>query len=264
MGGLHAGHLALVDASARANDLTVVSIFLNPLQFDDPNDLADYPRDDAGDVARLREWPVQAVFLPDLAAMWPAPARTVVSVPWLSGQLEGVSRPGHMDGVALIVTKLLSLVGECRAYFGEKDFQQLVLIRQLVADLSLPADIVSVPVVREADGLAFSTRNKRLSPKERAAALCLYGALRLADTLIASGERDPMVVSQSMAQTIQAEPLAQLEYAEVRSNAMEPVESIDGPVRLLVAARIGCSRLIDSFESTPTPGSGAQLAGREP
>lgn len=250
MGALHAGHCSLVERSASECGLTAVTIFVNPLQFEDPSDLAAYPRDLQADVALAARAGAGLVFAPPVEEMYPgypAPVATRVQVSSLSGVLEGASRPGHLDGVATVVTKLLALTGRCRAYFGEKDFQQLALVRRLVEDLSLPVEVVGCATVRQEDGLALSSRNVRLSPAERAAALVLRQALLAGRRAILGGTRDPEAVRSAMRAVLDAEPLVETDYAEVvDAVTLSRPNELRGQLRLLVAARVGPVRLIDN------------------
>jgi len=250
MGALHAGHRALIDRAVAECDTVAVTVFVNPLQFDDDADLAAYPRTLEADVELAAAAGADIVFAPAVREMYPThpqPPATTVHVAGLSEGLEGASRPGHFDGVATVVTKLFGLAGRCRAYFGEKDFQQLAVVRRLVADLSLPVEVVACSTVREPDGLALSSRNARLSPEERVAAVVLWRALRAGAGAIAAGERDPGAVRQLMAGTVAAEPLARLDYAEVVEAAtLRPAATLAGELRLLVAATVGAVRLIDN------------------
>lgn len=228
MGALHEGHASLIGRSAADNDLTAVTVFVNPLQFGPTEDLDDYPADLASDVSVATGAGAALLFAPPVDDMYPGgPPGVTVHVAGVD-VLEGASRPGHFDGVATVVAKLFNLAGPCRAYFGEKDWQQLGVVRRLAADLSFPVDVVGCPTVREADGLACSSRNVKLSPAERAAAPVLYRALTAA-----AGEPDPRRV---MATMVAEEPLATLDYAEVLGD------------RLLIAARFGTVRLIDNVE----------------
>ena len=228
MGALHEGHASLIRRSAAECDVTAVTVFVNPLQFGPSEDFATYPRDLSADVDVAGAAGAGLLFAPPVEDMYPDgdPAVTV----HVAGEdvLEGAARPGHFDGVATVVAKLFSLAGACRAYFGEKDWQQLRVVRRLVADLSFPVDVVACPIVREANGLALSSRNVRLSAEERGAATVLYRALRAG---VASD--DPR---RAMAEVVAAEPLAALDYAEIVGD------------RLLIAARVGHVRLIDNME----------------
>ncbi|HEX2041574.1 MAG TPA: pantoate--beta-alanine ligase [Acidimicrobiales bacterium] len=251
MGALHEGHLSLVRRSAAERDLTAVSIFVNPLQFGPGEDLATYPRDLEGDLRLAAGAGADLVFAPTVAEMYPGPTTTTVAVDGPVDVLEGASRPGHFAGVATVVTKLFNLAGPCRAYFGEKDWQQLVVVRRLVRDLDFPVDVVGCPTVREADGLACSSRNVRLSPEERRAATVLHRALTDAAALVEAGERDPDAVRRRLADVVASEPLVRLDYAEVRRAAdLAPVDTLEGELRLLVAARVGATRLIDNVGVT--------------
>jgi len=252
MGALHDGHVSLI-ARARAEcDVVAVSIFVNPLQFGDPEDMARYPRTLERDLFVCAEAGADVVFVPTVAEMypsWPAPPATTVSVRGVSDRWEGASRPGHFDGVATVVSKLFSIAGPCRAYFGLKDFQQLAVVRRMVSDLCLPAEVVGCPIVREADGLALSSRNVRLSVAERAAATALARALAAGRGALAAGARSGAEVSRAMRAAAAGEPLVCLDYAvAVDAVSLEEVGDIDdvGAVRLLVAAQVGPVRLIDN------------------
>jgi len=252
MGALHEGHTSLV-ARARAEcDVVAVSIFVNPLQFGDPDDIARYPRTLERDLLVCAEAGADVVFVPPVSEMypsWPAPPATTVSVRGVSDRWEGASRPGHFDGVATVVSKLFSIAGPCRAYFGLKDFQQLAVVRRLVLDLSQPIEVLGCPIVREADGLALSSRNTRLSGGEREAAAVLSGALAAGRAAIAAGERSGAAVARAMAAAVAREPLVRLDYAvAVDAGSLEEAGDIDdaGTVRLLVAAQVGPVRLIDN------------------
>jgi pantoate--beta-alanine ligase len=235
MGFLHRGHAALIRRSAAECDTTAVTVFVNPLQFGPTEDLDDYPRDLARDLEVATRAGADLVFAPPIVDMYPA-GRPEVTV-HVAGVdvLEGASRPGHFDGVATVVAKLFNLAGPCRAYFGEKDWQQLGVVRRLAADLSFPIDVVGCATVREHDGLACSSRNEKLSPAERAAAAVLSRALSTAVTAMVAGECDPAVVRRLIVNIVAREPLVALDYAEVL------------PDRVLVAARVGGVRLIDNM-----------------
>jgi pantoate--beta-alanine ligase len=232
MGYLHEGHASLIRRSAADCDVTAVTVFVNPLQFGVNEDLAAYPRDLDRDAVLAEDAGASIVFAPSVEEMYPAgPVLTAVHVAGLSDGMEGASRPGHFDGVATIVAKLFAIAGACRAYFGEKDFQQLSVIRRMATDLSFPIEVVGCPVVREADGLAMSSRNVYLSPDERRAANVLHRALQ-------AGAANVSHAADVMTAVVASEPLAQLDYAEV-------VET-DHEYRLLIAARVGTTRLIDN------------------
>ncbi len=267
MGALHDGHRSLIERAAAECDVVAVTIFVNPLQFGDPADIEHYPRPLSADLARCEAAGVGAVLAPSVTEMypaWPAPQATTVSVGALTGPWEGAARPGHFDGVATVVSKLLAIAGRCRAYFGEKDFQQLAVVRTLVADLSLPVTVVGCPTVREADGLALSSRNVRLSAAERSAAVVLSRALAAGRSAVAAGQRDPGSVAALMARVVGAQPTVELDYAAaVDARTLEVPARLDGsvPVRLLVAARVGPVRLIDNCEAVPPAVPGAGRAG---
>jgi len=248
MGALHAGHAALVRRSSSECGLTAVTVFVNPLQFGPGEDLETYPRDLDADLAAASGAGAGVVFAPSEPEMYPdRPPATRVTVSGLSDVLEGASRPGHLTGVATVVAKLFALAGPCRAYFGEKDFQQLAVVRRLAADLSFPVEVVACPTVREPDGLACSSRNARLSPEERAAAPVLHAALEEAAAAIAAGARHADRLRRLMRDRVSSEPRARLDYAEVVDAAtLAPVSDVSGDVRLVVAAWIGDTRLIDN------------------
>ncbi|WP_208027595.1 pantoate--beta-alanine ligase [Rhabdothermincola sediminis] len=248
MGYLHDGHLSLMARSRAECDVTVVSIFVNPLQFAPNEDLSTYPRDLDRDLASCRTIGVDAVFAPDVNEMYPEQMLTSVSVAELGSTMEGAARPAHFTGVATVVTKLFNIVGPCRAYFGEKDYQQLAIVRKMARDLDQPVTVVGCPIVREPDGLAMSSRNVYLDEDERAAAPVLHRALQAGAATILAGERSAPAVRHLMAGIVEAEPLAQLDYAEVVDAAtLRPVDPLAGPVRLLVAARFGRTRLLDNL-----------------
>ena len=253
MGALHDGHASLV-ARARAEcDAVAVSIFVNPLQFGDPDDMARYPRTLDRDLRVCAAAGVDVVFVPAVAEMypsWPEEPSTTVSVRGVSDRWEGASRPGHFDGVATVVAKLFAVAGPCRAYFGLKDFQQLAVVRRMAGELSLPVEVVGCPIVREADGLALSSRNVRLSASERTAATALSRALAAGRATLADGTRSATAVARVMRSVVEAEPLVELDYAVVvDAETLEEVEAIaadPGSLRLLVAGRVGPVRLIDN------------------
>jgi pantoate--beta-alanine ligase len=258
MGYLHEGHLSLMRQARADTDLVVASIFVNPLQFDAGEDLDAYPRDLDRDARLADTAGVDLLFVPSADEMYPSPVLTTVSVAQVSEPLEGRARPHHFAGVATVVAKLLAIVGQCRAYFGEKDFQQLAVVRRMARDLSFPVEVVGCPTVRELDGLALSSRNSYLTPGEREAAPVVYGALRAGVAAILAGERDPTAVSTLMAQIIEAEPQAQLDYAAVvDADSFRAPEPLIGNLRLLAAVRFGRARLIDNVGVTvPAPTQG--------
>jgi pantoate--beta-alanine ligase len=249
MGALHAGHASLIRQARQDRHVVVVSIFVNPLQFGDPDDLATYPRDEPADLAAAEELGVDLVFAPTVDEMYPAGSPEVTVDPGQIGdRFEGASRPGHFRGVATVVAELFHVVGPCVAYFGEKDAQQLLVIRRMVRDLAFDVDVVPCPTVRAPDGLALSSRNARLSPEQREAAGCLFLALSEAAELARSGERDAARLVAAMAREIGATRQARLEYAAVvDEDTFEEVREIDGSARAIVAARFGDVRLIDNL-----------------
>jgi pantoate--beta-alanine ligase len=248
MGALHGGHRANISKMAAECDASAVTIYVNRLQFGTGEDFASYPRDLDADVALAEDAGADLVFAPAPGALFPEEPLARVSVARLSEMFEGEHRPGHFGGVATIVTKLLALAGPCWAYFGEKDYQQLVLVRRMVADLSLPAVVVPCPTVRETDGLALSSRNAYLSLREREAAPCLYWSLLAGKRAIEElGERSAAKVRGSMLEAAKREKLLDLDYAAVVDpSSLQPVGTVSGEVRLLVAGRIGKTRLIDN------------------
>ena len=253
MGALHDGHLSLVSAARRSGHLCALSIFVNPLQFGDAADLDAYPRDLETDLGLADDAGVAVVFAPSVAEMYPegAPSTTVVPGP-AARVLEGRSRPAHFEGVATVLTKLFSLTGACSAYFGEKDFQQLVVVRKLASDLDLPVEVVGCPTVREPDGLAMSSRNRRLSPPGRNAALALHRSLATGRRLLEAGEVDPERVEAAMGAVLEAEELVVCDYVAVADAAtLERPGRVGGEVRLLVAATVEGVRLIDNMPGPP-------------
>ena len=248
MGALHAGHVSLVDA-ARADCSTVIaSIFVNPTQFGPNEDFTRYPRDEAGDLAKLEAAGVDIVFLPDVATMYPTGHVTSIRVACVTEMLEGAHRPGHFDGVATIVAKLFNLVQPDRAYFGRKDAQQLVVIKQMVRDLDFPLEVVGCPTLREPDGLAMSSRNVYLSPDERQQALSLSRGLKRAEQAFSDGIRDAGTIRDLVRNTIEAQPLASIDYVSV-ADAVTLIE-LDGEIERValvsLAVRFGSTRLIDN------------------
>jgi pantoate--beta-alanine ligase len=235
---------------ARAErDLVVVSLFVNPLQFGDPSDLAAYPRDEDADTAIAEREGVDVMFAPGVEEMYPGGEPEVAIEPGPLGErLEGASRPGHFRGVTTVVAKLFHAVGRCAAYFGEKDAQQLAVIRRMVHDLTFPVEVVACPTVREPDGLAMSSRNARLTPEQRDASPCLFLALSEAAAAARGGERDAGTLVAIMAREIGATPQARLDYAAVVDDeTFDEVRTVERPARVLVAARFGEVRLIDNL-----------------
>jgi pantoate--beta-alanine ligase len=249
MGYLHSGHTSLMHKAAAECDVVAVTIFVNPLQFGPAEDLATYPRDRDGDLAKAEAAGTTYVFAPSVEEMFPEPPLTTVAVAGIADSLEGAARPTHFAGVATIVTKLLALAGAARAYFGEKDYQQLAVIRRLVTDLSLPVEVVGCPTVRDTDGLALSSRNAYLTPEERAVAPTLYYALLAGKRAIEDDrQRDPGAVRRAMTAVVQQQPRFHLDYAEARRAAdLADQNPLAGDVRLLIAGRIGRARLIDNL-----------------
>jgi len=248
MGALHEGHRSLIRAARLACDAVAVSIFVNPLQFGPLEDFDRYPRSLVQDLRLCRSGGVDAVFLPRAQEMYLPDFETAVSVQRLTRRYEGLSRPGHFGGVTTVVTKLLNIVHPDKAFFGQKDYQQAVVVARLVKDLNLDTEIVMRPTVREPDGLALSSRNVHLSPEERKAATVLYRALSEARELIRAGERSVKKVEAAMTRLIWAEPLARLDYLAVADPiTLDEVRSVRGRVVLLLAVWIGETRLIDNL-----------------
>jgi pantoate--beta-alanine ligase len=248
MGYLHVGHMALIDQARKNNDIVVVSIFVNPLQFAPSEDLTRYPRDLPRDSAMLADAGVDYLFAPDVEDMYPRPMLTIVDVPDLGRLLEGSVRPGHFAGVATVVTKLFNIVMPDRAYFGEKDFQQLLVIKRMVSDLSLPVDVIACPTVREPDGLACSSRNVYLSPDERAAAAIVPKALDEAERLLSLGTTSAADLLAAIHRVIKTEPLAEAELVAICDpETLKPVEILDStPVLVLLFVRFGRTKLLDN------------------
>jgi pantoate--beta-alanine ligase len=252
MGALHAGHLALVDEARRHADVVAVSIFVNPLQFDVAADFDRYPRPIDDDLDACRAAGVDAVYAPTAAAMYPAGFQTHVEPGALAERLEGAHRPGHFRGVTTVVTKLFSAVRPHVAVFGQKDAQQLAIVRRMTLDLDLGIEIVGLPTVREPDGVAMSSRNRRLTPDQRAGAVCIVRGLRAIEQLVADGERSAERLATALTESVAAEPLARLEHVEiVDPDTLEPVDEIDGPALVLTAVWFGEVRLIDNLVVAP-------------
>lgn len=243
MGALHAGHLSLVEAARDQCDQVIMSIYVNPLQFDDADDLARYPRDLDGDVARAEAAGVDILYLPSPQNMFSQPPLTTVTVAEVTEHMEGEHRPGHFTGVATIVTKLLASLRPDRSYFGRKDHQQLVMVRTLVADLSLPGEVVACPIVRDPDGLAISSRNVFIEDRDRA--LTLWGGLAAAADAVEDGERDGRRLTGIVAGSLEVDSV---DYVTLASQARaQPLTRLDRPAFLAVAARVGPVRLIDNL-----------------
>ena len=247
MGALHAGHRALLSRARAENDLVVASVFVNPLQFGPAEDLASYPRDREADLAVLTAEGTDLAFLPAEEEVWPAPPEVRLQVGALADRLEGLVRPGHLDGVATVVAKLLHLVGPSRAYFGQKDAQQLAVVRRMVEDLAFPNEIVACPTVREPDGLAVSSRNAYLSASERERATALYRALSAARAAFQAGQRDPAAVEAAARDLLEDAPGVEPDYvALVDPATFEPAKQAEAGQILATAARVGRTRLIDN------------------
>lgn len=254
MGYLHEGHASLLRSARMDNDLVVLSIFVNPIQFGPNEDFDRYPRDSDNDMALAKREGVDIVFLPSVDEMYPQPTKTKILVSELTDHLCGAARPGHFDGVTTVVGKLLHIVAPHRAYFGQKDAQQVAVITQMVNDLNMDVEIVPCPIVREEDGLALSSRNVYLTPEERQAALVLSRSLRQAEQL--ARVREGAVVAdilQELVRTIESEPAASLDYAEIRSfpsltslpGSMRAKE-VEGKLLIAIAVKFGATRLIDN------------------
>jgi len=257
MGALHAGHVALVERAKHDCAPVIASIFVNPKQFGPKEDFAKYPRTLEADSEKLSAAGVDALFLPEAAEIYPAGFRTYVNVEGLSERLEGRSRPGHFRGVATVVLKLLEIVQPNFAYFGRKDAQQVRIISQMARDLNLDTEIVVCPIVREADGLALSSRNAYLNGEERRAATVLHRALEAARTELAAGARDSLHLQAMMRKVLEAEPLAAVDYAEiVDADTFEPVTRIARRCYALLAVFLGKTRLIDNLYIEPAGDSG--------
>ena len=247
MGALHAGHVALIERAARDTELVVVSLFVNPAQFDDHADLAAYPRDEERDARLAAQAGADVLFAPPVEAVYPRGFATTVRVGAMTEAMEGVARgAGHFDGVTTVVTKLLNMVGPDVAYFGQKDAQQLAVIRRLVRDLDMPVAIEAVPTVREPDGLALSSRNVHLEGRDRQRAVALSRALRTAEDAIGAGERDAAAI-RTAALAAMDDFGVEAEYLELVSpETLDPVTTVNGRVLVAVAARVGRTRLIDN------------------
>ncbi|MFC1973962.1 pantoate--beta-alanine ligase [Chloroflexota bacterium] len=248
MGYLHEGHLELVRRARAADQHVAVSIFVNPTQFGPHEDLSTYPHDPDRDLALLKKEGVDMVFMPDDKEVYPDDFSTWVNVERITKRLEGASRPGHFRGVTTVVAKLFNIVGPDRAYFGQKDAQQALVIKKMVTDLNMNLEIVVVPTVREPDGLAMSSRNIYLDQEERKAALVLYKALTLAQELYEKGERSAAVIRNKMTEFIQGEPRVILAYVSVAdTDSLEELDRIDRPTVISMAVSVGKTRLIDNM-----------------
>lgn len=252
MGALHAGHRSLVQAARARCGAVAVSIFVNPTQFGPNEDFSRYPRTFAEDCKALREEEVDLLFAPEVATMYPADAVTVVRVEGLRDRLDGASRPGHFDGVATVVAKLFQIVQPDAAFFGQKDAAQVAVLRRMVRDLHLPVEMAICPTVREADGLAMSSRNRYLSPVERRQALTLWRALQVAEALVENGERLAERLLEAMRSVFAAVPEVRVDYlAVVDAETLLPVDDVRAGALLAVAAYVGTTRLIDNLILPP-------------
>ena len=248
MGYLHPGHISLIERARKENDMVVVSIFVNPIQFGPNEDLDTYPRDMTHDREVCEKAGAELIFAPQPSEMYPSENFAFVDIKELGDGLCGAKRPGHFRGVCTVVSKFFNIVLPNRAYFGEKDAQQLAIIRRMVKDLNIGTEIVSCPIVREADGLAMSSRNLYLSPEERKAALSISRSLNAAKELMRKGEKDAVKIRETIVAGISAEPLARIDYAEIVDSAdLSPVQRIEKPVLAAVAVYFGKTRLIDNF-----------------
>jgi pantoate--beta-alanine ligase len=248
MGYLHEGHLTLVRRSREANDHTIVSIFVNPTQFGPNEDFDRYPRDYPRDFAMLKKEKTDIVYLPSPAQMYPEGYNTWVEVNKVTDRLEGAIRPGHFRGVATVVNKLFNIVQPTRAYFGQKDAQQCVVIRKMVIDLNMNMEMIIVPTVREPDGLAMSSRNVYLSPEERSQATVLNHSLALAKKMWSAGERDSVKIRAAMVDLIKQAPLGKIEYISIADAlTLQELEKAESPAVISMAVKFGKTRLIDNI-----------------
>lgn len=248
MGFLHEGHLSLMRRAQEENDVVAVSIFVNPAQFGPKEDLDRYPRDADGDRKKCESAGVDILFVPEAKEMYPKQPAVFVCVEGISDILEGAVRPGHFRGVATVVAKLFNIVRPHKAYFGQKDFQQCAVIKRMVIGLDLDVEVIMLPTVREADGLAMSSRNSYLGPEERKKATCLFRALTAGEELIKNRVREPEKVKQKMRAILAQEKGVEVDYAEVADpDTLAPLERVEGRMVLLVAARVGSTRLIDNL-----------------
>lgn len=248
MGYLHEGHLTLVRRARAENEAVVVSIFVNPTQFGPAEDFAQYPRDMERDLSLLEKEKVDFVFAPPAEEVYPSGFSSWVEVEKVTERLEGAARPGHFRGVATVVAKLFNMVQPHRAYFGQKDAQQALVIKKMVRDLDMNLEVIVVPTVREADGLAMSSRNTYLNPEERKAALVLWKSLNLAQQLWSQGKRDAGYLRQEMVSLIQKEPLAKIDYVSIADpETLEELTEVKAPALVSMAVYIGKTRLIDNL-----------------
>lgn len=248
MGFLHEGHLSLMSRARQECDIVVASIFVNPTQFGPKEDLTRYPRDAEGDRKKCESVGVDLLFMPSAAEMYPEKLVVFVNIEGISDILEGAIRPGHFRGVATVVAKLFNIVKPHRAYFGQKDFQQCAVIKQMVIGLNLDVEVIVLPTVREADGLAMSSRNSYLDREQRQKANCLFRALAAGEELITSGVREPETIKQKMRAVLVQEKGVEIDYVEVADpDRLTPLERLGGRMALLVAVRLGSTRLIDNL-----------------
>lgn len=248
MGAFHEGHVSLMRRARADNDVVVVSIFVNPIQFGHGEDFDSYPRDVNSDLAQAERAGVDLVFAPPVEAIYPKGFRTYVEVTELTERLCGASRPGHFRGVTTVVAKLFNLIRPHRAYFGQKDYQQSVTVRRLAADLNFDLGIVVLPTVREADGLAMSSRNVRLTPPQRRAASVLYASLSRAEEQIRAGEHSAEAILENIRAMIEVEPLARIDYVVLCDpETLQPLDRIESPALIALAVRFGETRLIDNL-----------------
>ena len=248
MGYLHQGHLALVKRARTENSQIVVSIFVNPAQFGPREDFKSYPRDPQRDLTKLEKEGTDIVFMPSADEMYPAQFNSWVEVKKVTERLEGATRSGHFRGVTTVVAKLFSIIQPAKAYLGQKDAQQTIVIRKMVADLNMNLDIVTVPTVREPDGLAMSSRNTYLNPQQRQAAVVLFQALSLAQQLWSQGERNAQLLRQEMIALIQKQPLATIDYTSLAdTETLDELDKVSPPALVSLAVKIGSTRLIDNI-----------------
>ena len=260
MGYLHAGHQSLIAASVAGNDRTVVSVFVNPMQFGPTEDLESYPRDLDRDAELCEKTGADLIFNPEPEEMYKDGFVSFVDMNGLTNHLCGLSRPVHFRGVCTVVSKLFNIVQPDRAYFGQKDAQQLAVIKRMVKDLNMPLEIVGCPIVREADGLAMSSRNTYMNAEERQAALVLSRSIKLGRDMVEAGERDAAAVKKAMSEMIESEPMAVIDYVEiVDNNTMESIDTISGDILCAIAVKINDKvRLIDNFMTSVITEGNAQ------
>jgi pantoate--beta-alanine ligase len=248
MGYLHAGHISLIEKARKENDKVIVSIFVNPIQFGPNEDYEKYPRDMEHDAEACKKAGADLIFAPEPKEMYPSANLAHVNIDQLGDCLCGARRPGHFSGVCTVITKLFNIISPDRAYFGQKDAQQLAIIKKMTSDLNFTAEIVPCPIVREPDGLAMSSRNAYLSPEERAAAVILSKSLTLAKQMMEGKETDTARIKDAITKEITSEPLARIDYVEiVDAETLKPAGHINGPVLTAIAVYIGRTRLIDNF-----------------